>query len=45
MELKKEVEETLMDTFNCVYWPLMRKVSASGVNCPIIERACFSACH
>jgi protein adenylyltransferase len=26
MELKQEVEETLMDTFNSVYWPLMRKV-------------------
>lgn len=26
MELKQEIEETLMDTFNSVYWPLMRKV-------------------
>jgi hypothetical protein len=26
MELKQEIEETVMDTFNTVYWPLMRKV-------------------
>ena len=31
MELKEEVEETLMDTFNAVYWPLMRKVSVGQV--------------
>ncbi|KAF8529904.1 hypothetical protein JB92DRAFT_2695654 [Gautieria morchelliformis] len=25
MELKQEIEETVMDTFNTAYWPLMRK--------------------
>ncbi|KAF8588280.1 UPF0061-domain-containing protein [Ramaria rubella] len=25
MELKQEVEDTVMDTFNATYWPLMRK--------------------
>lgn len=38
MELKQEVEETLMDAFNAVYWPLMRKVSIGDVNRPVIDK-------
>lgn len=45
MELKQEVEDTLMDTFNATYWPLMRRASVGDFIPFLLTIACYSVWH